>query len=170
MYEIDERDQVVELTEIPEPDVGAPNPHMIASEYRTVIMYERNTSRDGADPFSGATSFAMLSCQPIAIYFGGPNDEALSGHPLYGRGLGPYSAYEVIDSSWIRLMEVRNRVHWRHDPNRFLSLRHIIIAFHDSILEFVTREFEIERWDGSERDAPAKMLDQFLNWTARPTA
>jgi len=34
------------------------------------------------------------------VKFGGPNDEALGGHPLYERGLGRYGVYEVFNSSW----------------------------------------------------------------------
>jgi hypothetical protein len=32
---------------------------------------------------------------------GGPNDEVVTGHPLYGRGLQAYAAHRVINSPWI---------------------------------------------------------------------
>jgi hypothetical protein len=41
----------------------------------------------------------LLGCADIR--FGGPNDEAIEGHPLHGRGLAAYRAHEVINSAWI---------------------------------------------------------------------
>jgi hypothetical protein len=69
--------------------------------------------------------------------FGSPNDEAFHGHPLAERGLGPYGAYRVEDSSWIRRLERMNSVHPRHDPERFRALTHCVLSFHDSTFECV---------------------------------
>jgi hypothetical protein len=41
----------------------------------------------------------MRGCSQIR--FGGPSDEAMSGHPLYGKGLDGYRAHEVVNSRWI---------------------------------------------------------------------
>ena len=76
---------------------------------------------------------AVVACGPSfqAIYegdqrfehcyahmFGPPNDEALRGHPLAGRGLRPYAAFEIRQSSWLRRLERMNSVHPRHDRER----------------------------------------------------
>jgi hypothetical protein len=76
-----------------------------------------------------------------AFTFGSPNDEALSGHPLYGMGLQFYSVHRVENSSWISLLERRNSVHPSHDRQRFLEdKRHYVFTFHDSTLECVVNE------------------------------
>jgi len=69
------------------------------------------------------------------VSLGPPNDEALSGHPLYGHGLEYYAAHEVTNSVSVAEFENRNRVHPYHRPERFTSLRHVIITFHDETLE-----------------------------------
>lgn len=77
---------------------------------------------------------------------GWPNDEALPRHRLWARGLRDclWSA-EVIHSRWIAELEERNRVHDRHDPNRFVSLRHYVLLFKDSTFEGVARDVEVTR-------------------------
>jgi hypothetical protein len=139
MYTIDENDKIIEQADIPNPDTATPFPKLIANDYRCVLSYEC------ARPEYGRYALITFAGD---LYFGSPNDEAIGGHPLAARGLHAYAAFEVIDSSWIRLLEVRNRVHSRHDPRRFSKLRHIIITFHDSTFEFVTESFSLERLNG----------------------
>jgi hypothetical protein len=118
MYAVDEKDKVIECRDIPSPNTGAPLPMVIANEYRCVLAYEvsYDETRYAIAVFGGN------------FYFGGPNDEALRGHPLASRGLHAYAAFEVENSSWIRLMEIRNRIHPHHNPERFSKLKHIIIT------------------------------------------
>jgi hypothetical protein len=35
------------------------------------------------------------------VQFGGVNDEAIEGHPLFGAGLDLYAAHAVLNSEWI---------------------------------------------------------------------
>lgn len=86
-----------------------------------------------------------------AHYFGSPNSEALHGHPLYERGLSFYGIFEVLDSSWIRLMEQRNRVHERHSAAHFDGLRHFIFTFNDSTFECVAESITAQTV--TEKDA-----------------
>ena len=72
-----------------------------------------------------------------AVMFGPPNDEAFSGHPLADRGLPPYGAFEVLESSWIRRLERINAVHPNHRPEHFADDRHFVLAFHDEVFECV---------------------------------
>jgi hypothetical protein len=39
MYSVDERDVVVPLTDVPQSDVGAPLPTVVADDYRLVLEY-----------------------------------------------------------------------------------------------------------------------------------
>jgi hypothetical protein len=70
--------------------------------------------------------------------FGYPNDEALSGHPLYKRGLVGYGVFEVPNSIWIKQMTEQNRVAFPNPPDS--TQRHFIFSFHDSTFECVADE------------------------------
>ncbi|CDX29455.1 conserved hypothetical protein [Mesorhizobium sp. SOD10] len=78
--------------DLPLLSAGAPLPHVFADEERLLIAYLVNSpdpSFDGTNPRSvSATSegetVAILAVAPyVALQFGPPNDEALSGHRLY---------------------------------------------------------------------------------------
>jgi dienelactone hydrolase len=84
-----------------------------------------------------------------AFTFGGPKDEALHGHPLHGRGLEPYGAFEVKRSTWISELEQMNSVHERHDPRRYARLRHFVFTFHDTPFECVAQAFDVYVTGGS---------------------
>jgi len=81
--------------------------------------------------------------------FGGPNDEAFHGHPLATRGLHPYGAFQIENSSWIRQLEKMNSVHPFHKPERFERLRHYVLSFHDSTFECVADGYIISMHEGS---------------------
>ena len=154
--------------DLPLSSAGAPLPHVFADEGRLLIAYIVNVpdpSFDGTNPRSvSATadgqSVAIITADPyVAFQFGPPNDEALSGHRLYGLGLQPYSAFEVVNSSWIASLEEANRVHPRHMPELFSGRRHFILTFHDSTLEFIARDFQV----GLRKGAMLKVLIEAVN-------
>jgi hypothetical protein len=135
MYLVDERDQVVERSDIPAFDPGASAPLVLANDFKLLLAYRAAGDTDDR--------VILEFARARAHYFGSPNDEALRGHPLASRGLGPYRSFEILDSSWIRLLEARNRIHSQHDPKGYLALRHFILTFHDSIFECVAADLSI---------------------------
>ncbi len=166
MYEVDNKDKVIELKDFPQSSIGAPIPTILASEHKVAIAYYlQNTPSD----WDGTTVKVMdeSSIEPVAIvvfercyakYFGPPNDEAFEGHPLANTGLTPYACFEVMNSSWIRKLERMNSVHPYHDKQRFLSIwRHFILAFHDSIFECIATDYSISTEIGSIEDIIPKM-------------
>jgi hypothetical protein len=86
------------------------------------------------------------SCQ--SFMFGAPNDEAFGGHPLADRGLSPYGAFEIENSSWIRQLERMYSVHSHHRGGWLLTLKHFIFAFHDSTFECVARGLSLSTHSG----------------------
>lgn len=120
-----------ELTDWPQPAAGTPNPRVIADEDSLLLYFRACTGHHIVVSFPHCDTFI----------FGAPNDEALNGHPLYGRGLKAYSAHKVLESDWIRELERRNSVHPRHNKDHYLADRvHYIVTFHDSTFECVTTE------------------------------
>jgi hypothetical protein len=152
MYAVDSRDTVVPLPNVPQSSVGAPCPIVLTDEHTLMIAYyleRRDPHWDGSyativDPATTGDPVALVTFDGYsAMMFGPPNDEAFEGHPLAARGLSPYGAYEIRDSSWIRTLERMNSVHEDHRPERYASLRHFVFAFHDSTFECVASSYAI---------------------------
>jgi len=82
-------------------DVGAPLPHLVSNGSRAFVVchaHEPDPDWDGTytrmvSPADEHRSpFVVIEIRGCAeIRFGGPNDEAMHGHPLYGKGLASYS-------------------------------------------------------------------------------
>ena len=127
---MDER--AIVLSDWPQPTTVA-QPGIWANEHSLLLRYR------AADESFAAVRFPLCTY----VVFGAPNDEALSGHPLYGRGLQFYSVHEVINSTLIAALEQRNSVHPRHDRERYLRDRkHYVFTFQDSTLECVVNEIQ----------------------------
>jgi hypothetical protein len=172
MYPVDERDKVVELAGVPQSSVGAPLPLVLSDEHKVLLAYimqEVQPDWDGTsvrivDPYSPHESLALVEFTLYSTYmFGAPNDEAFHGHPLAARGLRPYGAFHIENSSWIRQLERMNSVHPSHRPERFARLTHYVFAFHDSTFECVAQSFTITRHEGSFETILPIMRDR-LEW------
>lgn len=157
MYQVDSKDKVIKLENVPQSSVGAPTPVVLSDEGKTILAFHLQNTPEGWD---GTTCRIIRpdSEEPLAFIefkwchafmFGPPNDEAFSGHPLANRGLDPYGAYEVLNSSWIRQLERMNSVHEHHKPERFWDRHHYIFAFHDSTFECVADGFHVNESFGS---------------------
>jgi hypothetical protein len=143
-------------------------PFVVSDEHSVVLAYYL----DEPDPNWDGTTVVVASAsdgdRPIGIvrfklcyahFLGPPNDEAFFGHPLASRGLSPYRAFEVKDSSWIRRLERMSSVHRSHDPESFWKRRHLIFTFHDSTFECVCDGFEITQARGSIASVVPRMLE-----------
>ncbi len=154
--------------DVPQSSVGAPLPVVLADE-RTLFVcyllekpdpnwdgsYVRSVDQDASDEPSA--TLTVRRCW--AHTFGPPNEEAIQGHRLAKLGLQPFSAFEVSNSVWIADLERANRVHHRHDRKHFERLRHFVFTFHDSVLEFVSEDFEVEITSGSLRENLRRLVD-----------
>jgi hypothetical protein len=143
MYTVDNRDKVLPMTDIPQSSIGAPIPVILADEHTTVVAYytqedENDLDRD-IEPIAIIT---FKSCR--SSLFGPPNDEAFSGHPLYSRGLKPYSSFIIENSSWLRKYIEMNSVHPYHTPELFKDNKHFILSFHDSTFECIAESYNFE--------------------------
>jgi hypothetical protein len=135
MYPVDGRDRVTQLSEIPAFDPGVSAPFILANDFKLFLAYRA--------PGHADNRVILEFLRARAHYFGAPNDEALTGHPLASQGLTPYRSFEILNSSWIRILEEKNRVHPRHDPGWFHALRHFILTFHDSVFECLAEDVSI---------------------------
>jgi hypothetical protein len=171
VYEVDERDRVVELKDVPQSSVGAPIPCVLADEHHVVVAFYAEQRefwqapplhRTGQHP-PGELVVLVRFNRCMAHLFGPPNDEAFAGHPLASRGLRPYGAYRIEESSWIRKLERMNSVHRSHRPERFWKKQHLVFAFHDSTFECVCDGFDVTQTRGSITSAIPEMV-KLLGW------
>lgn len=147
-------------------DPGAPMPHLVADGRRAVLVFHAGlpiepdwdgTTATVVDPneFKTRRLSWVVFAGVAHVSLGGPNDEALSGHPLFDAGLRRYEVHEVHNSELIVSMERRNRVHPNHRPEKFASLRHLIITFHDETFDCVCRSWSAGTVDAAFGDAMA---------------
>jgi len=139
MYLPGENDRLIVLDGFPPMESGSPLPNVRAHDGVVVVDYF--THQFGVDTNTRAR---VVFRHVRAHYLGWPNDEALSAHPLYGRGLRPYDAFEVIDSSWKATIIAANRAHPLHRDEHFAADRHFIMTFHDETFECIARTVEVE--------------------------
>lgn len=114
------------------PEAAVSGAFVLQDEHRTFLTF--NAMGNGPDGRAVRRGTAVVEFQgALSTKFGLPNDEALRGHPLHGRGLDFYSIGEVLNFRWAREAERQNRVAF---PNaRPWGVRHFVLTFHDSTFE-----------------------------------
>ncbi len=133
-------------------DEGAPEPHLLCSGWKTLLLYyvaEHDPNWDGsyvrmASPASEVVrGIALVEFERCTdVKFGGPNDEA--GHWLVGRGYSGYGAYLVKNSQWIEdNMRLASR-HPRFEPAKWRKQNHYLLAFRDGTLDCLADGYRIE--------------------------
>ena len=169
MYQVDEKDKVIELKNVPQSSVGAPMPIVLSDEHKILLAYLLQDEPNWNNPTSvdfqrNGESIAIVEFNlSRSFMFGSPNDEAFSGHPLYERGLRPYEVFEIENSSWIRKLEKMNSVHEHHKPEHFEKYKHFVFAFHDSTFECVAESFEFSIHEGSLESALTEMQKKLFS-------
>jgi hypothetical protein len=133
-------------------DTGAPLPHLVSNRSRAfIVCLASDPDPDWDGTYVGVVSPADAHPSPLVVIelwgcaqirFGGPNDEAIEGHPLHGKGLAGYRAHEVVNSAWIEDAIRVNSVHPSHSDAPFRRLRHYVLLFHDEMLEALARGIE----------------------------
>jgi hypothetical protein len=123
-------------------DAGAPTPILLADDNTLAFGYSLANERIARHGIF-RTKFSVFK-------FGYPNDEALSGHRYASLGLGYYCAHEVVGSEWIEEIREANLASFPDSNYALAELRHFIFAFHDTTLEFVSRETPIPELTGDE--------------------
>lgn len=133
-------------------DVGAPMPHVVSGSGRTFLVFHlADPAWDGtdvavADPGEDSPAgVGLVEFRNVhEVRFGGPNDEALKGHSLYGKGLRPYQAHVVRGSKWIASAEEANSVHPYHRGGWHERLNHYVLCFHDETFECLAEDVRAE--------------------------
>ncbi|WP_165252135.1 hypothetical protein [Paludisphaera soli] len=153
-------------------DIGAPAPHLLQSDRKTLLIFrinEQDTDWDGTFVRIVDTGDETIEALALvqffgvtATRFGDPNDEVAHGHPLHGRGLDAYRAQRVVSSRWLAELEAINRVHSLYDPESWRDSNHYVFWFHDSTFECIARSFTVEVFRESFADLLARTCRRLL--------
>lgn len=134
-------------------DAGAPLPHVVSNGSSALLVchaavvdphwdgtYVNVVSPTDQTP-TDMLEFTFAGCHAVKI--GGPNDEALHGHPLYSRGLDGYRPYLIYNSEWIAEQDAISTVHERHLGGRHERLNHYFFVFHDEVFEALAQSVSV---------------------------
>ncbi len=118
----------------------------------------------GVDPAAAdAYDLAWVRFDRVAaVLLGPPNDEAISGHPLWNDGLETYQFHRVENSAWSVEYETRNRVHPNHRPESWKQDVHYIFTFHDKTLECLADGHTVGLIRSTMRDQLHVLVDQLV--------
>jgi hypothetical protein len=151
---------------------GAPLPHLLANGHKTFLLfYLADTDRDWDGTRVRIVDPAAIEPEPLgavefhrvhSVKLGGPNDEAIKGHPLNGKGLCAYAAHKVVNSRWIAEAERVNSVHPHHRGGWHERLNHYVFCFHDETFECLAEGFTTTHYVGSPRAVLSELVDQLL--------
>ena len=136
---------------------GAPEPLVLSSERRTFVVF---TQPDRDQVSEGCTAIEFVGCLGLSTGF--PNDEALYGHTLWGKGLSFYQVHEVIESSWLNRMREIERHHSGSPDIPFEGVRHFVLTFHDSTVEALARDLVVAGSYASAADAITEVSAKLL--------
>ena len=101
MYSIGPDDRVLAADDIPPPAGGPAHPRVMVDDDGAQLLYYVAEAWCDSHGLPEGNHVAICRFTGLgAVYFGAPNDEALSNHPLYERGLDFYGAFRVARSSW----------------------------------------------------------------------
>ena len=157
----EEQDRVVEMNLGCFPEAAVSGAVLLQSENAAYLTFNAQRPRaDGYSEDAGTAIVELVGCSTTK--FGYPNDEALSGHPLYAKGLVSYRIYEVLNSSWIDEQAKQNRICFPDRTNMSWK-RHFIFVFHDSTLECLTRDLKITLCDEPYENIFKTISERILN-------
>jgi hypothetical protein len=154
--------RVIPIDDIPECDAGAPMPIVLANDFSVAVAYFGSVRWVSENrPTWDDCIIGVRFEQAMSYTFGMPNEEAAHGHPLAQYGLQPFGFARVENSPWIESLRLINSVHPYHRDDSFASLVHVVLPFHDSMMECAATSYTVTIADGPDvtaLDMVAKLI------------
>src|SRR6185437_11809106 len=155
--------ELIEIKGLFEMDSGSPSPMIISNDNELFVSFYANKDRTSAVPVE------RNICYDVGIYvlkfklymkftFGFPGEETLRGHPYSRLGMKSYSFYELKKSDLIKSLQRIDKVHPRHNPEKWEKYKHYILTFHDNMFECIAQDFEVREENVSLNNQAAVLL------------
>lgn len=125
----------------------------LSDDGRTILIFEASAA-------SKQTTVALSFDRTLNVRHGWPNDEAIGGHRLYGKGLCAHGYFEVENSKLIQELELGNRVHPSHKPEHHRGYKHYLLSFQDETIEIVSKEVSHETFEEDVMLVVPKLLSR----------
>lgn len=153
------------------PEAAISGAVLLQSECATFLLFNAMSDDKNSEGRYEDVGTAVMEFDGCSrTLFGGPNDEALPEHPLWKKGLSEigYGIGEVLHSSWAsdvmeRARKSAERI-WgdgfeKAYKNHVWATRHIIVTFHDSTFECLTKDFRLS----IRKEAFGDILDELTS-------
>jgi hypothetical protein len=148
-------DQIVQLDLGFRPSPAGSGELLIQTEESDTLLVLLVNDRDSKR--AGPAIVTFVRCRQSV--FGYPNDEAQWGdRRLTGHG---YGFFEVLDSPWPQRLNDYNRQAFPYSPTP-TGLRHLGVACHENMGEFLAEDIRIEIWGDPFEDAVREALGRVL--------
>jgi hypothetical protein len=117
-------------------------PIVVSNGRRILLMYpaqdKESAPKAKKDRIQYTAILTFKGC--VSCKYGDPNDEAIEGHPLYGRGIDVGGAYIIMNSPWLEELKKINSVHPQNDNQSWSEKRHYLLFFKDNAYECIAKD------------------------------
>jgi hypothetical protein len=146
-------------------NAGAPSPHLLVNGRNTYLLFDMPDTLLESD--MGEQVGLVIFNQCISAKFGSLNEEVLSGHPLFGKGLDSSSVQIIRNSRWLDEVERVNKAHPQYNPSKWRTLNHYIFWFHDETYECLASSFDVEIIAKRMQDAIKEVAERLSYYSHR---
>lgn len=116
------------------------SPAMLGYGSTTVLLYSITLSENKSQESTAILSFSGCA----ACRLGSPNDETISGHPLFGKGIDVGGAYTVVNSHWLIELEKINAKHDQFSLGEWQNKNHYLILFKNNTFDCIANSVIID--------------------------
>lgn len=133
---------------------NAPNAVLLSADLGPSVLA---LEADPNDPDERCVVVKWTGCRFASIT--PPNDEAISGHRLWKKGMQDQLWSGIVhDSELIAGLERQNRVHPMHSASLFEGLTHYVLRLKECLVEVVARDLVVLRLEGTTVEAAVRAL------------
>ena len=157
--------ELIEIKGLFEMDSGAPSPMIISNDNELFLSFYANKEPISTVPRQRNIRYDVGICvmkfkKYVKFTFGFPGDETIRGHPYRKLGMKSYSFYELKKSDLIKSLQEIDKVHPRHNREKWKMYKHYILTFHDNMFECIAQDFEIREEKVSLYNQAAVLLNE----------
>ncbi len=138
MFHRKDKEKVVELTGVPQPNAGASLPVIFCDEYQLKLAYLVHKANDGSideatavtvDQNSVSKELILIEFSSFCVYsFGIPNHRPINKQ-LFTNSIYPLGIFRVEHSSWISALEKEESCSPTFSRERVSNCQHFVIYF-----------------------------------------